>query len=246
MFAPTGAMNMNLSLISIVIPVYNEAENLPDLVHEIESVIPRLPARCELILVDDRSSDGSLEVMRELASSRSWIRIFSFPENRGQSAALAAGFRISRGDVVVTLDADLQNDPADIPAMLSHYGEFDMITGWRKERMDSLSKRIASRIGNTIRNLLTHETIHDTGCSLKVMRGEMIRRIPLFRGLHRFLPTLMRLEGARIMEMPVNHRHRRYGVSKYTNLRRGIEGLQDLLAVRWMMKRHVKTDGELL
>jgi len=182
--------------------------------------------------------------MEQLASERSWIRVFTFPENRGQSAALAAGFRVSRGDVVITLDADLQNDPADIPAMLARYGEYDMITGWRRERRDTLSKRIASRIGNAVRNLLTHETIHDTGCSLKVMRGDMVRRIPMFRGLHRFLPTLMRLEGARVLEMPVNHRHRRFGVSKYSNLRRGIEGFQDLMAVRWMMKRHIRTDGE--
>ncbi|GAB4303258.1 MAG: glycosyltransferase family 2 protein [Desulfuromonadia bacterium] len=231
-------------LISIVIPVYNEAENLPELVSEIGAIIPRLQAPCELLFVDDHSSDDSLAVMRRLAAERPWISIFAFPENRGQSAALAAGFRVSKGDVVITLDADLQNDPQDIPMMLERYGEYDMITGWRKRRQDTLSKRIASRVGNSVRNLLTGETIHDTGCSLKVMRGEMLRRIPMFRGLHRFLPTLMRLEGARVLEMEVNHRHRRFGVSKYTNLRRGIEGFQDIMAVRWMMKRHIRTDGE--
>ena len=144
----------------------------------------------------------------------------------------------------MTMDADLQNDPANIPMMLKHYGQYDMVNGWRRSRQDSPAKKISSRIGNFVRNLLTGETINDTGCSLKVMRAEMVKNIKMYRGLHRFLPTLMRLEGARVIEVPVNHRRRQFGVSKYTNLRRGLEGFQDLLAVRWMIRRHVRIDGD--
>ncbi len=140
------------------------------------------------------------------------------------------------------MDADLQNDPADLPDMLCYYGDYDMVTGWRHNRQDCLSKKIGSRIGNGFRNWLTEENIHDTGCSLKVMRAEMLKRIKMFRGLHRFLPTLMRLEGARVKEIKVNHRPRLHGESKYTNLRRGIEGFYDVIAVRWMIKRNLNIE----
>ena len=231
--------------ISFVIPVYNEEENVPVLFRELAEVADRLGTPYEVVFVDDCSTDGSLAAIRALAARNPSVRCVAFPENRGQSAALGAGFRAAAGDVIVTMDADLQNDPADIPKLLEHYGPHDMVNGWRRERRDTLSKRIGSWIGNTVRNRLTGETIRDTGCSLKVMRADMLRNIKMYRGLHRFLPTLMRLEGARVVEVPVGHRHRRFGVSKYTNLRRGIEGFQDLLAVRWMIKRHVRTDGEV-
>ncbi|HWI41331.1 MAG TPA: glycosyltransferase family 2 protein [Verrucomicrobiae bacterium] len=225
--------------ISFIIPVYNEEENLRELHGQILQVARQLGGDYEVLFVDDCSTDGSLGVIRDLAAEHPEVRWVSFSRNTGQSAALAAGFAHSTGEVVVTMDADLQNDPADIPAMLSLYGEYDMVNGWRFNRRDTISKKIASRIGNFVRNRLTAETIHDTGCSLKVMRGEMVRRISMFRGLHRFLPTLMRMEGARVVEVKVNHRPRLHGVSKYTNLRRGIEGFYDLIAVRWMMKRRL-------
>ena len=151
-----------------------------------------------------------------------------------------AGFQHADGDIIITMDADLQNDPVDIPKLMQYFGEYDMVNGWRADRQDTLSKKVGSRIGNYVRNRLTWETIHDTGCSLKVMRATMLKRIRMFRGLHRFLPTLMRLEGARVIEVPVNHRPRIHGVSKYNNLRRGIEGLYDVIAVRWMIKRYLK------
>lgn len=231
--------------ISFVIPVYNEEENVPILFEEIRTVADTLGCDYEVIFVDDCSTDRSLEVVRTLAAGYPSVRSVSFADNRGQSAALGAGFRAASGEIIITMDADLQNDPADIPALLSHFGPYDMINGWRKERRDTLSKKISSRIGNFIRNRLTNESIHDTGCSLKVMRAVMLKNIKMYRGLHRFLPTLMRLEGARVLEVPVNHRHRQFGVSKYTNLRRGIEGFQDLLAVRWLIKRHVRIDGDI-
>ena len=133
----------------------------------------------------------------------------------------------------------MQNDPADIPLMLTHYGEYDMVTGWRHNRKDTIFKKIGSWVGNTFRNGMTGETIRDTGCSLKVMRASMAKRIKMFRGTHRFLPTLMRLEGARVIEIKVNHRPRIHGKSKYTNLKRGIEGFHDVLAVRWMIRRNL-------
>ena len=228
--------------ISFVIPVYNEEGNLVALCDEIRRVAAPLGRPFEVLLVDDCSSDGSLPLIKELAAADERIRYVAFNRNRGQSAALYSGFQHASGEVIVTLDADLQNDPADVPAMLELYGDYDMVTGWRHNRQDTLSKRVASRIGNAVRNRLTAETIHDTGCSLKVMNAAMLKRIRMYKGLHRFLPTLMRLEGARVMEVKVNHRPRLHGVSKYTNLRRGIEGVYDLMVVRWMQRRHLRIE----
>jgi dolichol-phosphate mannosyltransferase len=228
--------------ISYVIPVFNEEENLAKLHAEISRVAGTLPYPYQVLFVDDCSTDGSLEVIRDLAAAHPEVAYVAFARNAGQSAALYAGFQHASGDVVVTMDADLQNDPADIPKMLEYYGEYDMVNGWRHDRRDTLSKKIGSKIGNFVRNRLTWESIHDTGCSLKVMNAAMLKRIKIFKGLHRFLPTLMRLEGARVVEVKVGHRPRLHGVSKYTNLRRGIEGLYDVIAVRWMIKRHLRIE----
>lgn len=225
--------------ISFVIPVYNEEDNIERLFDELSRVAAELSQPYEIVLVDDCSTDRSLEVISGLAARHPQVRYLSFVVNCGQSAALYAGFQHATGDIIVTMDADLQNDPADIPKLLGYLGEYDMVNGWRADRQDTLSKKIGSRIGNYVRNKLTWETIHDTGCSLKVMRASMLKHIRMFRGLHRFLPTLMRLEGARVIEVPVHHRARVYGESKYNNLRRGIEGLYDVIAVRWMIKRHL-------
>lgn len=229
-----------MSKISYVIPVFDEEENLPLLYSEINRVSAIVGYDYEIILVDDCSRDKSLSVIKEMAEKDSHVKYIAFAKNTGQSAALYAGFQYASGDIVITMDADLQNDPGDIPEMLKLYGEYDMVNGWRYSRKDTLSKKIASKIGNTIRNAVIKEDIHDTGCSLKIMRADMLKKIKMFKGLHRFLPALMRLEGAKVVEMKVNHRHRQFGVSKYTNLRRGIEGLYDLISVRWMMKRHLK------
>ena len=228
--------------ISFVIPVYNEEGNLVALCDEIRKVGDSMEHPYEILLVDDCSSDGSLALIKRLATDDERIRYVAFAENCGQSAALYSGFQNASGEVIVTLDADLQNDPADVPAMLELYGDYDMVTGWRYNRQDTFSKRVASRIGNGVRNRLTSETIHDTGCSLKVMNAAMLKRIRMYKGLHRFLPTLMRLEGAKVVEVKVNHRPRLHGVSKYTNLRRGIEGFYDLIVVRWMQRRHLRIE----
>ena len=228
-----------MNKLSFVVPIYNEEENIPKLVEEIQAVAPDLSNDFEILLIDDCSSDGSLAILRELAEQNSQIRYISFARNCGQSAALYAGFQAASGDAIITLDADLQNDPADLRQMYKHYGEFDMVNGWRFNRQDTLSKKVASRIGNFVRNWMTKETIHDTGCSLKIMNAQMLKRVRIYKGLHRFLPTLMRMEGAKVIEVKVNHRHRLFGESKYTNLQRGIEGLYDLIAVRWMQSRHL-------
>jgi dolichol-phosphate mannosyltransferase len=231
-------MDDRIKKISFVVPVYNEEDNIAPLTNEITKVADKLGYPWEAVYVDDCSSDRSLERIKALAGDNEHIRYVSFAENRGQSMALYAGFQHASGDVIVTLDADLQNDPADLVDMFQHYGRFDVVNGWRYNRKDTLSKKLASRFGNKVRNLMTNETIRDTGCSLKILNAAMVKRIKIFKGLHRFLPTLMRLEGASVIEVKVNHRPRIHGESKYTNLRRGIEGFYDLVAVRWMIQRH--------
>lgn len=225
--------------ISFVIPVYNEEGNIKPLYKELKKVANTIASSYEIIFVDDASYDNSLNEIKELALIDNNVKYISFLKNRGQSAALYAGFQKAEKSVIITMDADLQNDPEDLIHMIKLYGEYDMVNGWRKNRQDTISKKIGSKIGNFIRNKLTKETIHDSGCSLKIMNARMLKKIKMFRGLHRFLPTLMRLEGAKVVEVPVNHRKRKVGVSKYNNINRAIEGLYDLIAVRWMIKRYL-------
>lgn len=226
--------------LSLVVPVFNEEANIPPLVEQICEAMARLaPLPWELWLIDDGSTDASLGCIKALCAQHCNLHYVSFQENAGQSAAFAAGFAAATGDAVLTLDADLQNDPADIPAMLAHYEQgFDMVAGWRVNRQDSPTKRWVSRLANAVRNALTQERIHDTGCSLKIMRASMAKQIPMFKGMHRFLPTLMRMQGAKISELAVNHRSRHSGVSKYGVFSRGWSAFQDLVAVNWMLRRH--------
>lgn len=227
--------------ISLVIPVYNEEGNLPVLAEEIAAAMAGVARPWEVLFVDDGSVDASLEIIRSLAEDSPHVRFVSLAGNRGQSAAFAAGFREAGGEIIITMDADLQNDPADIPAMLAIYGRggVTMVVGWRADRKDTLAKRMASKIGNAIRNAISRETIKDTGCSLKVMRRDMLLRLPVFNGMHRFFPTLLRLEGAVVAEVKVNHRPRRSGVSKYGIWDRAGKTVLDLLAVRWLQSRHI-------
>lgn len=231
--------------ITLVVPVYNEEDNLRPLADEITRVMERVSTECagswELLFVDDGSTDGSLAVIRQLASGSPRVRYIALDANRGQSAAFAAGFRDAAGELIITLDADLQNDPADIPAMLALYGRdgTNMVVGWRAHRKDTLAKRLASRFGNAVRNWISRDTIKDTGCSLKVMRRDMLLNLPVFSGVHRFYPALMRLEGALIAEVKVSHRPRRAGVSKYGIWDRARKTCLDLLAVRWLQSRHI-------
>ena len=230
---------MEHPFVSLVIPVYNEEENLPRLVQEIEAAMSAQPRPWQALFIDDGSTDKSLALLRDLSDRLAYVRYIAFEKNCGQSAAFAAGFYETAADIFVTLDSDLQNDPADIPAMLDLYDTgYDMVIGWRAKRRDTLVKRYASKIANAVRNRLSNENVRDTGCSLKVLRADMAKRLPMFTGMHRFLPTLMKMRGARVAERQVNHRPRIYGVSKYGVWDRAFSALYDLLAVRWMQSRH--------
>ncbi len=225
--------------LSLVIPVYNEDENLEPLVREIAAALEPGSRSYEILLVDDGSTDRSPEVMAGLAAADPRIRRIRLRRNSGQSAALDAGFRFARGPIVVTLDADLQNDPADIPRMLAELSRADVVCGIRANRRDTWTRRISSRIANGVRNRLTHERVTDVGCTLRVCRRELLVGLPLFTGLHRFLPTLLKMQGGRVVEIPVNHRPRLHGVAKYGIGNRLWRALADLFAVRWMQKRWI-------
>ena len=231
--------------LSLVIPLYNEAENLPVLAAEIRQTLEPTGRTWESLFVDDGSTDGSLEVLRRLAAEDRTMRILRHRRNAGQSAALAAGFAAARGAVVVTLDADLQNDPADIPSLLARLGDSaatsdcDAVSGVRQRRQDSWVRRISSRVANSVRNWATDEQVSDVGCSLKAYRREVLAGLPMFTGMHRFLPTLVRWNGARLAEVPVNHRPRLHGTAKYGIGNRLFRALADLMAVRWMRTRWI-------
>jgi glycosyltransferase involved in cell wall biosynthesis len=225
--------------LSIVAPVYNELENLDPLVAEIQDALRPAALRLEILLVDDGSTDGSAEKIAELARGGDVVRGLHFKENRGQTAAFDAGFKAARGRWVVTVDADLQNDPADIPRLLDALDEAHAAVGYRARREDNWLRRISSRIANGVRNRLSGDDIIDTGCSLKAFRRECLGDLKLFTGLHRFLPTLLRMEGYRVVQIPVNHRPRHEGQSKYGVWNRVFRAFADLLAVRWMKKRRL-------
>ena len=228
--------------LSVVFPVYNEEENIPVLLEEIARALEGQGWSYEMVAVDDGSVDRSLAILRDLRGKYRNLRVLAFEKNTGQTAALDAAWRAARGRLVVSLDADLQNDPADIPAMVRtlEREKADMVIGVRTNRRDTWSRRMQSRIGNGVRNWITNDVITDTGCSLKLVKRDAIERVRLFTGMHRFLPTLVRMDGRKVVEMPVNHRPRRFGVSKYGAMNRAARGLVDCLAVRWMTKRALK------
>ena len=196
----------------------------------------------EVILVDDGSNDGSAEVIRILKNCNPRLRLIQFGHNHGQTAAFSAGFDKARGDTIITMDADLQNSPADIPLLLEAIKEYDVVCGWRYKRNDSWIKKISSKIANAVRNSLTEETIKDTGCSLKAFRRECFKNIKFYNGMHRFFPTLMKMEGFSVTQVKVDHYPRIYGHSKYNIRNRLFASFKDLLAIRWMKKRQIEYD----
>ncbi len=203
--------------LSIVIPAYNEEENLPILLERLEKILTQLPYPTEVVVVDDGSEDRTAQILREACKRHPWLRGVLLRRNFGQSAALTAGIDHARGDIIVTLDADLQNDPEDIPRLLQKLEEgYDVVSGWRKNRQDPfLSRKLPSRIANWLIGQITGVRIHDYGCTLKAYRREVIQGIPIYGELHRFIPVLTDFRGARITEIPVKHHPRRFGKSKY-------------------------------
>lgn len=220
--------------------MHNERDNLQPLVAAVLPVMERLGEPFEVLLVDDGSTDGSGPLLDQLAAGDSRLRVLHFVENCGQSAALAAGFAHARGRVVITLDADLQNDPEDIPGLLPLLENHDAVVGIRAIRHDSAWKRFSSRFANAVRNWLTREDIVDTGCPLKVFRAQAIKSIRMWNGAHRFLPTLLKLEGYTVAQVPVRHRPRHAGRSHYGTWDRALRGLRDALGVRWMQDRALR------
>jgi glycosyltransferase involved in cell wall biosynthesis len=219
--------------LSIVVPLYNEEDSVTPLYQSIAKVLDGLPGTSEMIFVDDGSSDRTFAVAERLASSDKRLRVVKFRRNYGQTPAMAAGIDESRGDIVITMDGDLQNDPEDIPHFIDKIGEgFDIVVGWRFDRQDKLiSRKIPSRIANWLIGKVTGVPIKDNGCSLKAFRAEVIKQVPLYSEMHRFIPAMASITGSQIAEIKVRHHARQFGVSKY-GLSRVYKVLLDLLTIK--------------
>ena len=232
----------NMPDVSVVIPLYNEEENISILQQELGSALAG--RSFEVLFVDDGSQDLTLQ---KIARSPE-VHVIEFQKNAGQSAAMYAGIRAARGNVIVLLDGDLQNDPADIPRLLEQIDKgADLVCGYRAKRQDSLAKKITSRIANFVRSRFTRDGVRDTGCTLKAMRRECASALIPFRGMHRFIPALVKGAGFKLVEMPVNHRPRRFGISKYGFGNRALRATVDMFGVRWLLTRQldfrVKSDS---
>lgn len=229
-------LELNLE-VSVVVPVYNEAESINQLVEAIANSLQQNQFNYEIICIDDGSTDGTTSILSTLAQNRPDLKAVILRRNYGQTPAMAAGFAQAQGKIIVTLDGDLQNNPADIPQLLSKLEEgYDLVSGWRKERQDdALTRLLPSKIANWVIGKITGVKLHDYGCSLKAYRSELVADMNLYGELHRFLPALAYIEGARIAEIPVRHHARRYGKSKY-GLGRTFRVVMDLLTVFFMKK----------
>ncbi len=224
--------------VSVVIPIYNEIEGVDTLMAELCSVLEPLGDTVEILLVDDGSSDGTRDRLREWRKKDRRITVVEHEKNVGQSAAMLTGFRFAAAETIVTLDGDGQSDPRDVFKIMEAMQGADMVCGIRAKRKDTVWRRWGSRLANGVRNRLTGESLTDICCPVKGLKKSQAVKLKYFNGIHRFLPTLLRLEGASVVEIPVNHRPRTLGKSKYTNLGRLLVTWQDVLAVRWMIHRH--------
>jgi glycosyltransferase involved in cell wall biosynthesis len=226
---------------SVIIPIKDERENLPPLVSGLLKVMDShdhsRSRPFEIIFVDDGSSDGSTEELDRLAALHPQVKVFHFDRNYGKTCALEAGFSRSSGDIIIQIDGDLQQDSEDILKLLPLTATYDLVCGWRQERQDGLVKKVSSLIANRVRNMFTHDGMHDTGCPLKVFRRPVLERIRLYEGMHRFFPALALMHGFTVTEVPVRHYPRIHGLSKYGMGNRLFKSLYDLIAVRWMMNR---------
>ncbi len=237
MAGQNGMMAAIVPDVSVVVPVHDEVESLPHLIEAIATAFTTTSLSYEIICVDDGSQDGSADFLKAAAQSRSDLKAVILRRNYGQTAAMAAGFNHAQGKAIVTLDGDLQNDPADIPMLLAKLDEgYDLVTGWRQNRQDkALSRLLPSKIANWLIARITGVKVHDYGCSLKAYRSELVADMNLYGELHRFLPVLAYIEGARITEVPVRHHARRFGRSKY-GIWRTFRVLMDLLTLQFMKR----------
>jgi len=226
-------------LLSLVIPAYNEQEVVAALLQRVEASLRQIGKPFEVIIVDDGSKDQTPAMLDEAMKTRPWLRVLRMSANRGQSAAFDAGFKAARGQVIATIDADLQNDPEEIPRLLPMLDGYDMVTGWRKERRDTKFRRFQTRFANRIRNWISEETINDSASSLKLYKRHCLEGIQLYTGMHRFMPTLVKMRGYTVLETPVKHSPRFAGTAKYGFRNRAWKAFCDLLAVRWMKKRYL-------
>ncbi|MBI2425618.1 MAG: glycosyltransferase family 2 protein [Candidatus Hydrogenedentes bacterium] len=226
--------------VSIVVPCYNEADTIPVLLDAIAGAFQGLEQYdLEVIIVDDGSMDNTEAVLRDAQTRFGALRPISMARNSGQSAALVAGMRAAHGEFILTMDGDMQNDPADFPRALELLQDYDCVCGYREKRQDSPLRLFSSRVANAVRNAILHDGIRDSGCGLKGFRRECVDHIVPFNGVHRFLAVFMRRGGFSIVEMPVRHHARRYGVSKYGLNNRLWRGIYDLAGVSWLRKRYV-------
>jgi len=220
--------------VSIVIPVFEEEESLPHLYESVKSVMDRLSRKYEMVFVDDGSSDGSLKTLEGFQKKDPNVVVVAFRRNFGQTAAMAAGFEYAEGDIVITMDADLQNDPEDIPKLLEKIKDYDVVSGWRKSRKDKFfSRRLPSMIANGLISKVTGVHLHDYGCTMKAYRKEVIKDVKLYGEMHRFIPAIVSWVGASITEVETNHHARRFGRSKY-GISRTIRVVLDLITVKFL------------
>jgi dolichol-phosphate mannosyltransferase len=226
--------------ISLVIPAYNEQEVVPELLRRIEPAMRLTGKSFEVIIIDDGSTDQTTGMLRDAMKDRPWLRVLRMNRNSGQSAAFDAGFKAAKGEIIATIDADLQNDPEEISRLLPMLDGYDMITGWRAKRQDSAFRLFQTRMANRIRNWISKETIQDSASSLKVYRRHCLDGIHLFTGAHRFMPTLVKMRGYTVLETPVKHSPRYAGTAKYGFRNRAWKGLVDLMGVRWMKERYLR------
>ena len=220
--------------VSVVVPVYNEEENVPILQAELRAALKAIDH--ELIFIDDGSTDHTVERIEAAPN----LRVIRFEKNAGQSAAMYAGLQAARGAILVLIDGDLQNDPADIPKLLGEISRgADLVCGYRALRRDTHVKRLTSRIANTVRSRYTKDGVRDTGCTLKAMRRECVSALVPFKGMHRFIPALIKNAGYQLVEIPVNHRPRRFGQTKYGLGNRAVRATADMFGVRWLLSRRL-------
>lgn len=226
--------------LSLVVPCYNEQENLPALFAKVEQAFANLGKPFELVMVDDGSKDASPQILADAKLTRPWLRVIRLNPNSGQSAAFEAGFAAARGEVIATIDADLQNDPTEIPRLLPHLDQYDMVTGWRKKRNDHALRLVQTKIANGVRNWISQETINDSASSLKVYKSKCLKGLKLWRGAHRFFPTLVKVRGFTCIEVEVSHHPRHAGTTKYAFGSRVIRATVDLFGVRWIKSRYLR------